>query len=180
MKTLLSSFFAALALLAPAGYGQAVLRAGDVFELRLSGMPIDVASEFAMQYTVSDDGKVGIPYIGDVRAAGLTTTNFAKAVERKLVADKIFTHPTAVINLQPQSRYVTIGGEVRSPQPVPWSTDLTLSVAIKRAGGVGEFGSLKKIKVTREGKSIVFNLTKADKDPNQNPKLLPGDEVEVL
>ncbi len=31
----------------------------------------------------------------------------------------------------------------------------------------------------RDGKIQTFNLKKADKDPNQNPKLLPGDEVEV-
>ncbi len=34
------------ALLAPAGYSQAVIRKGDVFDLRLSGMPAETASEF--------------------------------------------------------------------------------------------------------------------------------------
>lgn len=166
--------------LAPRASAQAVIRPGDLFEMRFSGMPADVAAELAMVYTVGDDGSVEVPLIGTVRAAGLSTTQFAKSVEAKFVAAKIFTQPTVIVNLQQQSRFVTVGGEVRAPQVVPWSQDLNLSQAIKRAGGPGEFGNIKKIRVLREGKLMgVFNLRAADKDPNQNPKLLPGDEIEV-
>lgn len=171
---------ALLTLLAPAGYSQAVMKKGDVFELRLSGMPPETASEFFLQYTVGDDGKVKLPYIGEVPAAGLSTTEFGRSIERRLVQEKIFTRPVAVIMLQQQSRFVTVGGEVRAPNTIQWSPDLTLNQAIMRVGGPGEFGNLKKIKVTREGRSQLFNLKKADKDPSQNPKLLPGDTVEVL
>ena len=172
-------FLAVLALAAPAAFPQAVMRKGDVFELRLSGMPLDAAQEFFLQYTVGDEGRVKIPYIGEIQAQGITTTQLARTIEKELVAKKIFTRPTAVINLQAQSRFVTIGGEVRAPNTVPWSPELTLSMALKRVGGVSEWGSTKKIKITREGQSRMFNLTKADKDPSQNPKLLPGDEIEV-
>ncbi len=68
---------------------------------------------------------------------------------------------------------------MRQGTAIEWSPDLTLSSAINRAGGFSEYGNQKKIKVTRDGKSQVFNLKRVDKDPNQNPKLLPGDEVEV-
>lgn len=179
MKTLLL-LFALLSLLAPAGYSQATLRKGDGFKLVLSGMPAETAQEWMLDYTVGDDGHVKIPYIGDINANNMSTNEFCRTVERRLVQEKIFTHPTAVIVLQPQSRFVTVGGEVRNPTIVPWSPDMTLSQAIKRAGGVGEWGKLTKIKVTREGKSQVFNLKKSDKDATQNPVLLPGDEVEVL
>jgi polysaccharide export outer membrane protein len=161
------------------GFSQAVMRVGDTFDMRLSGMPIDAAAEFAMQYTVSESGDVDVPYIGHVRALGLTNTQFARAVEKKLVDDKIFTMPTVVINLAAQSRFVTVGGGVRAPQPVPWTPDLTLSLAVKRCGGVSDFGDEKHIKVIREGKYSVYNLKKKEKDPSQNPKLLPGDEIEV-
>ena len=179
MKSLLL-LLACLALLAPAGYSQATLRKGDGFKLVLSGMPAETAQEWMLDYTVGDDGHVKIPYIGDINASNLSTNEFCRTVERRLVAEKIFTHPTAVLVLQPQSRFITIGGEVRNPSIVAWSPDMTLSQAIKRAGGVGEWGKLTKIKVTREGKSQIFNLKKADKSPDQNPKLLPGDEIEVL
>ena len=107
---------AVAALGATHSYGQALLRNGDIFEMRLSGMPLEFAQEFALQYTVSDSGGVDLPYIGTMKAAGNSTTQFARAVEKKLVADKIFTNPTAVINLQPSSRFVTVGGGVRAPQ----------------------------------------------------------------
>jgi protein involved in polysaccharide export with SLBB domain len=68
---------------------------------------------------------------------------------------------------------------VRAPQAVPWNNDMTLTNAITRAQGFADFANKKKVKLVREGKSAVFNLTRVDKDPTQNPKLLPGDEVEV-
>lgn len=161
-------------------FGQsAVLRPGDSFEMRLGGIPIEYAQDFAISYTVYDDGMIGVPLIGSVKAAGLSVGQLAKSVEQKLISEKIFTSPTVSITQQAQSRTVTIGGAVRVPQGLMWTSDLTLSAGIKRAGGFGDFGSKKKVKLIRGGKATMYNLTKADKDPSQNPKLLPGDEVEV-
>ncbi|HEV7403744.1 MAG TPA: polysaccharide biosynthesis/export family protein [Chthoniobacteraceae bacterium] len=165
------------ALLPCRSQAQAVMRTGDVFDLRLSGMPVEYAAEFATQYTVGDSGEVRIPFIGELKAAGTSSTTLARAIERKLVAEKIFTSPTAVITLNPASRFVTVGGAVRSPQAVPWTNDLTLSNAIIRAGGDNGFPNYRKVKLTRDGKATFYNLSRADKDPAQNPKLLPGDEV---
>jgi polysaccharide export outer membrane protein len=161
-------------------FAQATLRPNDTFDLQLNGVPPEAAQDFRGIYTVGDDGNVGIPLLkGSMRAAGLTVAQFQKAIEQKLIAEKIFTNPTILINLQARTRFVTVGGAVRAPQAVDWSADMTLSAAIKRAGGTTEFGSLKKIRILRDGKTAIFNLTRADRDPNQNPKLLPGDEVEV-
>ncbi len=177
---LLALLLLTLALLAPRGWSQAPLRSGDTFELRLNGVPSAEAQDVYGQYTVADDGMVSLPLlVGAVRASGLTPPQFARAAEKKYVEQKIFTNPTIQINLPTQSRFVTVGGAVRAPQAVPWSADLTLSTAIKRAGGPSDFANMKKVRLTREGKTLVFNLKIADRDPNQNPKLLPGDEVEV-
>lgn len=179
MRSLLFALIALTLLLPRQSHAQAVLRQGDVFELRLSGMPLEFSQEFALAYTVGDDGEVRIPLIGGIKAAGVSTTQLARVIERKLVAEKIFTNPTAVINLQPQSRFVTVGGAVRAPQAVPWNNDMTLSNAITRAGDFSDFANKKKIKLTREGKVQYFNLKNSEKDPRQNPKLLPADEVTV-
>ncbi|MHA3772758.1 polysaccharide biosynthesis/export family protein [Verrucomicrobiota bacterium sgz303538] len=171
--------FLALCTVASSGFAQAPLRPNDTFELQLSGMPAEYAQDFRGQYTVGDDGTVSIPLIGPVKAAGLSSSQLQRAIEKKLVSEKIFTSPTVLLVLPMQSRFVTVGGGVRQPQTVWWSADLTLSSAIKRAGGISDFGNKSKIRVIRDGKSGVFNLNKSDQDPNQNPKLLPGDEVEV-
>jgi polysaccharide export outer membrane protein len=168
-----------LSLLGAKSFGQATLRPGDVFGLRMSGMPADFAQEFMLTYTISDDGSVDIPYLGTMRAGGQTVTQFSRTLEKKLVDEKIFTNPTVVLELQPASRFITIGGGVRGPGAIPWSQDLTLSTALKRAGGTSDFGSTSKIRVTRDGKVTVYNLKRQQKDPTQNPKLLPGDEIDV-
>ena len=169
-----------LALLLPGhSHAQAVIRNGDIFELTLSGMPVEFAAEYHLSLTAAEDGEIHLPYVGALKATGLSTMQLARAIERKLVADKIFTNPTAVVTLQPQSRFVTVGGAVRAPQAVPWNVDMTLSNAITRAGDFSDFANRKKIKLTREGKVSYYNLKISERDPTQNPKLLPADEVTV-
>lgn len=157
---------------------QAVVRNGEIFELTLSGMAAEYAQEFHLQYTVGDDGEVAIPYIGTIKAAGLSTTQLSRTIEKRLVDEKIFTQPTAVISLQQNNRMVTVSGGVRAPQAIVWTNDLNLSQAIARAGGRNEFAGWK-VKVVRGGEAKVYNFKNKDKDPSQNPRLLPGDEVEV-
>lgn len=176
MKPFLLLF--ALVALSASAPGQTVLRKGDVFELRIGGVPAEVASEWAYQYTVGDNGTVKFPYIGEVRAADTSVADFARALERRLVQEKIFTQPTAVVTLRPETRFVTVGGEVRSPCSVPWSNGLTLWSAISRAGGNTDFA--RRAKLTREGKIRVVDFRKREKDASQNPTLLPGDEIDVF
>ena len=78
----------------------------------------------------------------------------------------------------PKSLFVTIHGAVRAPQQIPWTSDLTLLTALKRAGGIGGFASTR-VKVTRNGQNTWYNFKKLRKDPDWDPKLLPGDDVEV-
>jgi polysaccharide export outer membrane protein len=178
MKPVIFAIFALGFLLPIGGYAQAVIRKGDVFEIRLSGIPVEYAQEFAFAYTVGDDGEVRIPLIGQMRAAGISFTQLSRNIERKLVSDKIFTNPTCIF-LNSGSRFVTVGGAVRAPQAVPWNSDTTLTNAITRAGDFTEFADRKKVKVMREGQVSYYNTKRIDKDPTQNPKLLPGDEVYV-
>jgi polysaccharide export outer membrane protein len=171
-----------LAAVATRGSAQtvAVLRTGDIFEMRLSGMPAEYAADFAAQYTVSQDGTVNVPLIGEMKAAGMTASQVERSIQSKLVAEKIFTRPTVLINIAQATRYVSISGGVKAPQRLSWSSDLTLSSGIGNCSGLSDFGSPKGIKIIREGKIFgLFNLTELQKDPSKDPKLLPGDQVVV-
>ena len=182
MRRYLVLFVALLICAAPRLHAQviALLRPGDIFEMRLSGMPGEFAADFALQYTVSQDGIVNVPLIGEVKAAGSTPTQLERDIQTKLVAEKIFTHPTVLINVAQATRYVSISGGVRQPQRLAWSSDLTLASAIGNCGGLSDFGSPKGIRIIREGKVFgTFNLTELQKDPSKDPKLLPGDQVLV-
>ena len=160
--------------------GSATLRPGDLFTMRLSGMPAEYSSEFSVEYTVGTDGNVNVPMIGDVRAEGYAPGQLEKAIQQRLVAGKIFTNPTVIINIQQVARIVTVGGGVRAPQRMQWYPDLTLKSAIQSAQGLGEFTKGKGIRVIRASKVVgTYDYKKINKDPATDPKLLPGDQVDV-
>lgn len=155
-----------------------VLRPNDVIELRLSGMPPDDAAQFnGTAYTVGGDGNVNVPYAGSLQAAGRTPSELERAIERSLVEKKIFRWPTATINVANSVRFVVIGGNVRGPSRMQWSADLTLMSAIAAAGGPGDFAG-KTINLIRNGKIMQFNYKALQKDPSQDPRLLPSDQVD--
>jgi len=160
------------------GAGTAVLRSGDSFDLRMTGMPIEDANMYALTFTIGGDGMVNIPLGGQIRASGLTQSQLEKAIENLLIREKIFIHPTAIINLPNQARFVTVGGEVRSPNRQPWSPDLTLIVAITAAGGPGDFGG-DKVDLIRNGQKTTYSLKKLKRTPTEDPLLMPGDRLDL-
>jgi len=172
--------FAALLIPRLFGQGVALFRNGDVFDMRISGMPLEDAQQFAQQYTVGPDGTVNVPLIGEIKAVGLTTTQLERTVQNRFVAGKIFTQPTVIISPVQAVRMVTVIGGVRSPGRLPWNGDLTLTTAIGQCGGPGEFPDLRKVRIIRDSKIIgTFSVPQINKNPALDPKLLPGDQVVV-
>ena len=159
-----------------------LLRPNDMIELHLGGMPPDDAQPFSSTpYTVSGDGQVNIPYVGLLPAAGRTTRELEQAIQRSLIDKKIFRFPVATINFSianTPSRTVTIGGNVRAPGRTQWSADLTLMSSIADHGGPGDFAG-DKINLIRDGKITVYRYKQLQKDPSQDPRLLPGDQVDL-
>lgn len=156
----------------------ATFRAGDVFELQMSGMPAEDSMTFQKMFTIGGDGFVNIPYGGQIRASGLTQSQLEKAIERRLIDEKIFRWPTATINVPTTTRYVTIGGAVRQPSRMLWSADLTITSAINACGGPGDFAS-DKLNLIRGGSVIPYRLKQLKKNPADDPHLQPGDQVEL-
>lgn len=134
---------------------------------------------YSLTFTIGGDGYVNIPLGGQVRAAGLTQSQVEKAIERRLIEEKIFTHPTATINVPNQVRFVTVGGNVKAPNRLPWAPDLTLLSAISACGGPGDFGG-DKVNLIRNGAIERHSLKKLNKNPAEDPKLLPGDRLDLL
>lgn len=159
------------------------IRPGDVFDIRLSGVPPDFQQEFnGLQYSVGPDGIVNLPYIGKMKVAGFSSSQFEDQLQAKYVAAKIFTHPIIIISVQQTAvqRSVTISGGVKGPGKQPWASDLTLGSAIGSAGGISDFGNPKGIKVVRDGKILgVFNYKDIQLDPSKDIKLVAGDQVIV-
>ncbi len=163
---------------APHAFSQAVLRPGDTVELRLAGVPAEETQQFSAPYTIDDSGMLNLPYVGEVKAAGLLSNQLQSAIESKLKADGIYTHPNVTVQMQVGQRFVNVGGSVRAPGRIVYTSDLTLMSAINAAGGLNDFAKQTAF-LTRGGKRQQFDLKRLRKDPSQDPKIMPGDQVEV-
>ena len=133
---------------------------------------------------VRPDGKISLPLINDVQAAGSTPQQLASSVTEKL--RKYVQEPqVTVIVTAINSQRVFVVGEVLRAGAFPLIPGMTVLQALSSAGGFTTFADVKKIHVMRtvNGKqeNLPFNyrdVLKGD-NPAQNIKLLPGDTVIV-
>jgi polysaccharide export outer membrane protein len=133
---------------------------------------------------VRPDGRISLPLINDVPAAGMSPQQLASAVTEKL--RKYLNEPqVTVIVTQINSQRVFVVGEVLRAGAFPLIPGMTVLQALSSAGGFTTFADVKKIHVMRlqNGKHVElpFNyrdVLKGD-NPGQNIKLEPGDTVVV-
>lgn len=164
---------------ASALWADAVLRSGDPVDLRISGVPAEDQTQVNSTYTVDANGMINLPYINKVRAGGLTPAQLASAIEGAYRSARIYTNPTITIVMQPQARFVNVGGAVRSPNRVAFTEDLTLLSAINAAGGFNDFADQKRVRLLRGSEAKVYDVRQFRRDPGLDPKLQPGDRIEV-
>jgi len=133
---------------------------------------------------VRPDGKISLPLINDVQAAGISPQELAKTVSDKL--RKYLNEPqVTVIVTAINSQRVFVVGEVLRAGAFPLIPGMTVLQALSSAGGFTTFADVKKVHIMRQrdGKlvELPFNyrdVLKGD-NPNQNIKLEPGDTVVV-
>jgi polysaccharide export outer membrane protein len=133
---------------------------------------------------VRPDGRISLPLINDVQAAGLSPQQLAGSVSEKL--KKYLNGPqVTVIVTAINSQRVFVVGEVLRAGAFPMLPGMTVLQALSSAGGFTTFADVKKIHVVRlrNGKQveIPFNYRDVLKGDNseQNIKLEPGDTIVV-
>jgi polysaccharide biosynthesis/export protein VpsN len=156
-----------------------LLRPGDQIELRLGGVPPQEIEQISGQYQVDGHGFLNLPHIGKVRAAGLAQAELQNTIEAVYRREQIYTHPTITINVPTQARFVNVGGDVKTPKRVEFTPDLTVLGAINAAGGFTEFADQSKVRLLRDGNVTLVNIKEIRKEPAKDPRLKPGDTVEV-
>ena len=159
--------------------GDAPLRSGDTFEVKLGGVPSDDASAIGTTYTIDCEGNLNLAYIGKVKAAGLTPSQIQSEVESNYVERGIFTHPTVTVNIASSSRLITVTGEVNQKGRVPYTPDMTLMSAIGAAGDFTIYADPGKVHLTRGNNVRIINCKKIRGNPSLDEKVLPGDRIEV-
>lgn len=157
-----------------------VIGDGDVLGINVWNEP-----DFKQSLPVRSDGRITLPLIGSIRAAGRTPSQLEKAIAVKLEA--YIHHPNvAVMVLKINSRKFNILGRVAKPGSYPLSGNITVLDAIAQAGGFTPFakqGSIYILRKNSQGKDvrIRFNYKQVikGKNPQQNILLHPQDTVVV-
>ncbi|WP_443971577.1 polysaccharide biosynthesis/export family protein [Sphingobium sp. CR28] len=129
---------------------------------------------------VGADGRIDVPFAGQVDAAGLTPQQVAREIRGRLASKA--HDPQVIVRLaRNTTSAVTIVGDVASSGRVPLSTrgERLLDV-IASVGGVRQPVGKTTIQVTRGAKVEAMPLEAIIKDPRQNVRLQADDVVTVL
>jgi polysaccharide export outer membrane protein len=137
--------------------------------------------------TVRPDGRISLPLIGDVTAAGLTPGELRESIVAKLKEYQESVVASVIVN-EVNSYRIFILGEVASPGTYLMKRRTTVLQAIAIAGGFNQYASRNKIVVVREGSGasseeripVRFDdLVKAGRKGKKNLTLRPGDTIFV-
>jgi protein involved in polysaccharide export with SLBB domain len=157
----------------------ASLRPGDELQLKLAGVPSAEISSVSGVYTIDGEGYINLPHIGRLKIAGLTPGIAQSTIESAYKSRNIYTNPNIVITMQAQTRFVNVGGEVRTPQRVPFTADLTILGSINAAGGFSPYANQRKVRLLRGNQVMIIDVKKIRANPSLDLQVQPGDKIEV-
>lgn len=152
---------------------------GDVLRIAVWKEP-----ELTTDVFVRLDGRITVPLVGDVKAAGRTTEQLATEIRTKLRGFLEVPQVTITVSQAVSARFYVIG-EVTTSGAFPLTGRLTVLQALALAGGFREFAKRDKIMLIRERrgerKAIPFNFRDLEVGVNleQNIVLESGDSIIV-
>jgi polysaccharide export outer membrane protein len=136
---------------------------------------------------VNDNGELEVPYIGPVPAAAKTCKQLARDIKAALEKEYYY-HATVILALDRVSEKsrgrVYVNGSVKAPGPqeLPPDETYTVSKAISRAGGFGDFANKRKVKLTRkDGKDFTIDVKRVIEEgrTEEDVALQPDDQIYV-
>ena len=140
--------------------------------------------DLSADVVVRPDGKISLPLLNDVQAAGYTPEQLAEIIEK--AAMKYVTESDAtVIVKEIHSRKVFVLGDVARPGAFPLTSQMTVLQLIASVGGLLEFADKSNILILRNEngreRRLRFNYKEVidGKNLQQNIALQPGDTILV-
>jgi polysaccharide export outer membrane protein len=138
--------------------------------------------DYSGQYLVRPDGRISMPYINEVQAAGRTPLELASDITERLT--QLIKKPQVNVQLLAvKSKKYYINGEVLKPGEFDLIVPTTVMEGLVQAGGFREFANQKDIRVLRDGGKTVLRFNFKDmlnsKNLKQNVLLQPGDIIVV-
>jgi len=153
--------------------------AGDVLQLFVWKEP-----DLSRDITVRFDGKVTVPLLGDVEAAGRTPQQLGEELSRSL--GRFLAAPQVTLGVsQANSARFHVLGQVGRPGDFPLARRITVLQALAIAGGFKEFAKTDSIVIIRQDgdaeTALSFNYKRVEggKDLSQDILIHPGDTILV-
>ena len=139
--------------------------------------------ELSRTVPVRPDGKVSLPLVNDIQAAGLTPTDLRDQVTTRL-AEYIPAPEVSVMVREVHSRKVAVIGAVKTPGRFELKSPMTVLEVIALAQGFTDFASRDRIVVLRQIRGtttrLPFNYRRiADGAVQENFSVHPGDIIVV-
>jgi polysaccharide biosynthesis/export protein len=119
-----------------------ILSPGDTVKLSFPGAP-----EFNQSQKIRADGKLSLPQIGEVKAAGKSLSQFQS--ETVLLYKSQLRNSDILVTLESGLMQVYVSGAVHKPGKLSFDRPTTVLQAIAEVGGTNEFGTLKNVRVIR-------------------------------
>jgi polysaccharide export outer membrane protein len=148
---------------------------------------VEDRDEESQHLRVNDNGELEVPYIGLVPAKGHTCRELAYTIKGALEKEYYY-HATVILAIERVSEKsrgrVYVYGSVKGqgPQEIPADESYTVSKAIIRAGGFGDFANKRKVKVTRKtGQDFTVDLKRVIEEGRTDEDLVlqPDDQIYV-
>jgi polysaccharide export outer membrane protein len=136
---------------------------------------------------VNDNGELEVPYVGLVPARGKSCKELAYTI-KSLLEKEYYYHATVILavdRVSEKSRgriYVYGSVKQQGPQEIPPDESYTVSKAIIRAGGFGDFANKRKVKLTRKnGQESTVDLKRVIEEghTDEDLDLAPDDQIFV-
>ena len=118
------------------------LSPGDVIKLSFAE-----ESDLDQTQKIRRDGKVSLPFLGEVTAAGKRVIDFQHELVRRYEDD--LENPEVLVTLENGPATVIISGFATYPGKITFERPTTVYQAIMQSGGVSDYGSLSNIHLTR-------------------------------
>jgi len=138
--------------------------------------------DYSGQYLVRPDGRISMPFIGEIVAAGKTPEELRKDVAERLT-EWVKQPQVSVSLVAVKSKKYYINGEVLKPGEFDLIVPTTVMEGLVQAGGFKDFANQKDIRILRDGGKTVlhFNFKEMLKGQNlkQNVLLQHGDIIVV-
>src|SRR5436190_5320914 len=143
-----------------------ILASGDVVKLTFSAAP-----ELNQAQKIRVDGKLSLPLVGEVDAAGKTIGQLQGELVQ-LYKSQLKT-PEVTVSLEGSVTTVTVSGAVAKPARITFERPTTIFQAIMEAGGPNPYGNLGHVRLVRTvngvTKSQVFDLHRMLKGEETKP-----------